>query len=309
MLTSHSAPTVNPSPSRDRHAYVGKKKYKLVTKKVTPIGATLPEEFCIVRNIQGDPLADLPILSPFPINFSPTGCYDQASFDIIKKNHPHSFLTTEERRFMHHFMMIHQDRFAWNETQKGSFRKDFFPPVCMPITKHVPWVLRNMPIPPGIYNAVLDVVRKKIAAGVYEQSNSSYRSRWFTVLRKGGDKLCIVHDLQPLNAVTIQDAGVPPYTEQLAENCGGRAAYSLLDLFVGYDERTLGVKSCDLTTFQMPLGTFCLTSVPMGWSNSVPIFYADVTYTLQDEIPNVTIPFLDDAPIKGPLTRYEQPNG
>jgi hypothetical protein len=280
MPTSHSAPTVNPSPSRDCHTYVGKKKYKLVAKKVKPIGATLPEEFRIVRNIQGDPLADLPILSPFPINFSPTGCYDQASFDIIEKNHPHGFLTAEEQRFMHHFMMIHQDGFAWNETLKGLFCKDFFPPVRMPITKHVPWVLQNMLIPPGLYNAILNVVRKKIAAGVYEQSNSSYWFGWFTVLRKGGGKLRIVHDLQPLNAVTIRDTGVPPYTEQLAENCGGRAAYGLLDLFVGYDKQTLMVKSCDLTTFQMPLGTFRLTSIPMGWSNSVPIFHADVTYTL-----------------------------
>jgi hypothetical protein len=47
----------------------------------------------------------------------------------------------------------------------------------------------------------------------------------------------------------------------------------------------------------------------VGWSNSVPIFHGDVTYTLQDEIPDITIPFLDDAPIKGPLTRYELPNG
>jgi hypothetical protein len=70
----------------------------------------------------------------------------------------------------------------------------------------------------------------------------------------------------------------------------------------------LAVKSHDLTTFQTPLGTFCLTSVPMGWLNSVPIFHADITYTLQDEIPDITIPFLDNAPIKGPLMRYKQPN-
>jgi hypothetical protein len=279
------APTENPSPSKDCHAYVGKKKYKPIAKKVKPIGATLLEEFRIVRNIQGDPLADLPILSPFPINFSLTGCYNQASFDIIKKNHPHSFLTAEEQRFMHHFMMIHQDGFTWNETQKGSFRKDFFPLVCMPITEHIPWVLRNMPIPPGIYNAVLDIVHKKIAARVYKQPNLSYQSRWFTVLCKGSGKLRIVHDLQLLNAVTIRNAGVPPYTD-----------------FVGYDKQTLAVKSCDLTTFQTPLGTFRLTSVPMSWSNSVPIFHADITYMLQDGIPDVTIPFLDDAPIKGPPT-------
>jgi hypothetical protein len=103
-------------------------------------------------------------LTPFPIDFLPTGHYNQASFNIIEKNHPHGFLTTKEQRFIHHFTMIYQDRFAWNETQKGLFHKDFFPPVCMPITKHVPWVLQNMLIPPGIYNTILDVICKKIAA-------------------------------------------------------------------------------------------------------------------------------------------------
>jgi hypothetical protein len=139
--------------------------------------------------------------------------------------------------------------------------------------------------------------------------NLSYWSRWFTILCKGSAKLHIVYNLQLLNTVTIRDAGVPPYTEQLAENCSVRAVYSLLDLFVGYDKQMLAVKSCNLTTFQTPLGTFHLTSIPMGWSNSVPIFHADVTYTLQDKIPNVTIPFLNNAPIKGPPTRYEQPDG
>lgn len=311
-VRSQTKPTPIPKPtstSDDRSTYATKRKYKPAAKKVKPVGATLPEEFRIIRNITGDPLADMPILSPHTTDFAPTGRYTEDGFNIIEKNHPPGFLTSEERRLMHNFMMTHEDGFAWNEKQKGSFRKDFFPPVRMPITEHVPWALKNMPIPPGIYNDVLDVVREKIAAGVYEQSNSSYRSRWFTVLRKGGGKLRIVHDLQPLNAVTIRDSGVPPYTEQLAESCGGRACYGLLDLFVGYDERTLAMESRDLTTFQTPLGTFRLTCVPMGWSNSVPIFHGDVTYTLQDEIPDVTIPFLDDAPVKGPPTRYELPDG
>ncbi|KAF9463545.1 hypothetical protein BDZ94DRAFT_1297757 [Collybia nuda] len=193
------------------------KKYKPAAKKVKPIGATLPEDFQIVRNIQGNPLADIPILSPITTDFTPTGRYDEEAYNIIEKNHPPGFLISEECRFMHNFMMRNNDGFAWKESQKGSFRKDFFPPVRMPITEHVPWALKNIPIPPGIYNDVLEIVREKIAAGVYEQSNLSYRSRWFTVLRKGGGKLCIVHDLQPLNAVTICDSGMPPYTEQLAE--------------------------------------------------------------------------------------------
>ena len=37
----------------------------------------------------------------------------------------------------------------------------------------------------------------------------------------------------------------------------------------------------------------------MGWTNSVPIFHEDVTYILQPEIPQTTIPYIDDVPIRG----------
>src|SRR5271163_1918395 len=47
----------------------------------------------------------------------------------------------------------------------------------------------------------------------------------------------------------------------------------------------------------------------MGWTNLVPIFHDDVTFILQPEIPEVTIPFIDDVPIKGPVSRYYQKDG
>jgi hypothetical protein len=46
----------------------------------------------------------------------------------------------------------------------------------------------------------------------------------------------------------------------------------------------------------------------MGWTNSVPIFH-DVTYIMKEEIPHVTIPYVDDVPLKGPATRYETSEG
>ena len=53
--------------------------------------------------------------------------------------------------------------------------------------------------------------------GVYEPSNSSYRLRWFCVLKKDRKSLKIVHSLEPLNEVTIAHSGIPPATEELAE--------------------------------------------------------------------------------------------
>ena len=285
------------------------KKYKKVANRIKPVATTLPEDFRIVRNIVGNPLETLPVLPVRPPHFEPRGRYTLERKKIIDDLHPEGFLWPEERKLMHHFMALHEKGFAWDETEKGHFREDFFPPVNMGITEHIPWVNRNMPIPPGIYDEVIRIVREKVASGAYEPSSSSYRSRWFTVLKKDGKSLRIVHDLQPLNAVTIRDSGMLPFVETLAESFAGRACYGVLDLFVAFDQRGLAQPSRDYTTFQTPLGTFRLTKLPMGWTNSVPILHGDVTYALQDEIPEFTIPFMDDAGIRGPPTRYETKDG
>jgi hypothetical protein len=77
---------------------------------------------------------------------------------------------------MHNFMLAHDSGFAWSEQERGSFRTDFFPPVDFPVIPHTPWVEHNFPIPPGIYEDVCAIVQKKLAAGIYKPSNSSYRS-------------------------------------------------------------------------------------------------------------------------------------
>ncbi|RXW13308.1 hypothetical protein EST38_g12545 [Candolleomyces aberdarensis] len=47
----------------------------------------------------------------------------------------------------------------------------------------------------------------------------------------------------------------------------------------------------------------------MGHTSSMQIQHGNVTSILQEEIPHLTIPFVDDVPIKGPPTRYELPDG
>ena len=104
------------------------------------------------------------------------------------------------------------------------------------------------------------------------------------MLKKNG-KLRIVHSLERLNAVTIQHSGVPPATEELAERFSGRACGGVLDLFVGYGNRVLSPKSRDMTTFQTPYGPLRLVKLPMGWTDSVPIFHDDVSYIEREETP------------------------
>ena len=285
------------------------KKYKPVALKVKPVYAELPDEFRIKRNIIGDPLKDMPRLNPKPPDFVPTGRYTQERKEGFDKIHNGDFLWPEERKLIHHLMMEQNQAFAWDDTERGRFREDFFPPIVIPTIEHRPWVYRNIPIPAGIYEEVCNIVKRKIEAGVYEPSNAPYQSRWFTVAKKDGKSLRIVHSLEPLNAVTIVHSGLPPATEEVASKFAGRACGGMFDLYVGYDERLLAEESRNMTTFQTPFGAMRLVTLPMGWTNSVPIFHDDVTEILKPEIPEFTIPYIDDVPVRGPASRYESEPG
>src|SRR6202789_3850754 len=284
-------------------------KYKPVALKTRPVVQELPAEFRIKREFLGDPLADMPKLSPNPPDFVPTGRYTQERKDQFDQVHKGDFLLPEEKKLMHHFMMLQSHGFAWEDSERGRFREDFFLPIDIPVVPHKPWVLKNIPIPPGLYPEICRIIKVKLDAGVYEPSNSSYRSRWFCVLKKDGKKLRPVHSLEPLNEVMIEHSGVPPATETLAAQFAGRSCGGMFDLYVGYDERTLAESSRDLTTFQTPFGALRLVTLPMGWTNSVPIFHDDVTFILKPEIPDVAIPYIDDVPIRGPEGRYILPDG
>jgi hypothetical protein len=281
-----------------------KRPYKPVAKKARPQLAELPDKFRIKREIIGDPLASMPPLSPNPDPFVPTGRYTEERKKKIDEAHPPGFLWEQERALMHDFMCKQNEGFAWTDSERGHFRTDFFPPIEFPVIPHKPWVEKNIPIPPGVYKQVCEAIKTKLAAGVYEPSNSSYRSRWFCVYKKDGKSLRPVHSLESLNKVTIQHSGVPPFPEHVAEQFAGRSCGAMLDLFVGYDERLIAESSRDYTTFQTPFGALRLVTLPMGWTNSVPIFHDDTTFILQEETPHITVPFIDDVPVKGPKSQY-----
>ncbi|CAA7269301.1 unnamed protein product [Cyclocybe aegerita] len=124
------------------------------------------------------------------------------------------FLWEDEEKLVHYLIKVHEEAFAWTEEEKGKF-----------LEEHVLWVLGNIPIPPGIYEQVIEVIKNKIKSGVYEPSNSSYCSQWFCVVKKDGKSLQIVHDLQPLNTIAIKDSGLPPVVETYAKAFGGQVCY------------------------------------------------------------------------------------
>jgi hypothetical protein len=130
----------------------------------------------------------------------------------------------------------------------------------------------------------------------------------FVSLRRMGS--CeIVHDLQPLNKVTIRDAGLPPILDDFVEPFAGSQCYTVFDLFWGFDARKLHPESQDLTAFLTPLGLLHITSLPTGFTNSPAEFQKCMTFILHDEIPSKANIFIDDLSIKGPRSTYLDEHG
>jgi hypothetical protein len=170
--------------------------YKKVAKKVHPVAASLPEDFRIIRRRPEDPLLTLPPLPTHPPPFTPGSRLTQERYDELDLNR-FGFLWPDEVKLAAHVLKLNEKALAWTEAERGRFRDDYFSPVKIPTIAHTPWIQKNIPIPTGLLDKVIDIFKEKIAAGVYEQSDASYRSRWFCVPKKNGS-LRLVHDLQPL---------------------------------------------------------------------------------------------------------------
>jgi hypothetical protein len=281
--------------------------YKRVDQKIHPVSGTFPEQSRVDRRVPEDPLKSLPTLTCHPPDFRPTERLTNERIMMINVNE-NNFLWPEEEKLFKNILRLNENALAFEDKHRGILKNSYFSDYIMPTIPHTPWEYKNIPIPPGIKDKVIDLLKNKIEAGVYEQSQSSYRCRWFCVLKKNGT-LRMIHDLQPLNKVSIRDAGLLPIVDDFVEPFAARQCYTVFDLFWGFDARIVHPQSRDLTAFYTPLGLLRLTCLPMGYTNSPAEFQKCMTFVLQDEIPETANIFIDDLPIKGPATQYLQKDG
>ncbi|KDR82305.1 hypothetical protein GALMADRAFT_50644, partial [Galerina marginata CBS 339.88] len=209
--------------------------YKRADKKKHPVSTSFPEDCRVTRQIPEDPLLTLPTLPFNPPEFTPTSKISHERMGELNVNST-GFLWPEEEKLFQYIMTTNEGAIAFEDAERGTLKESYFSPYIIPTIAHTPWEYRNIPIPPGIMPKVMEVLKLKMEAGVYEQSQSSYRSRWFVVLKKNG-KLRIVHDLQPLNEITIRDAGMLPIVDDFVESFAGHQCYTVFDLFWGFDAR------------------------------------------------------------------------
>jgi hypothetical protein len=83
----------------------------------------------------------------------------------------------------------------------------------------------------------------------------------------------------------------------------------MMDLYSGYNQRALHEDLRNLTTFGMPLGPHRFTTLPQGHANAVQVYQGDTAFILQHKIPEYTLPFVDNVPVKSVQTCYQREDG
>jgi hypothetical protein len=278
-----------------------KTKYKTVDKKVQPVPGVVPGNARVQQCIPEDPLITLLTLPTHPPEFSPTNKFTNECMELMKIDE-NQYIWPEEKKLFKHVLQLNKQALVWTDDKCGMFQDDYFSPYIFVVKPHVPWVKKVMQIPGVYYDQYIKILKDRIAAGVYKSSQASYQSTYFCVLKKNGT-LCMVHDLQPLNAVSIQDTGMPPILDDFVESFAGHQIYTVLDMFSGYDSQKTHPDSRDLTSFMTPLGLLWLTTMPMGYTNAVAEYQKCMTFILQDKITAQKAGvFIDDVGIKGDMT-------
>ena len=266
-----------------RKRVVTKKKYKPVAKKVKLVVTSVPNKFHIECNIIGNPLTNIPMLLPNPPLFTLIWHYQRMHDCTTDKSQ--QLPTTQRNETFTSPHLTTQWSICMEQPWTQQFQDQILSPSQNPhYPTHMLWIESNIPIPPGIYDEVCVIIHKKIKSGIYECSDSAYHSCWFCMLRKDGKVLCIVHSLELLNCVTIKHSSITPIPEHLAEQFAGWSCDTVLNLYVGYDECLIKESSHDFMTFQTPYSMMQLVMLPIGWTNSVPIFHNNVCHILQPEI-------------------------
>ncbi|RCI14035.1 hypothetical protein L249_8291, partial [Ophiocordyceps polyrhachis-furcata BCC 54312] len=193
---------------------------------------------------------------------------------------------------------------SWDHSERGQVDPLVAPPVVFKVIEHKAWQAKPVNIPKAMLPQVVELLKNRVQYGVLEPSHASYRNHYMVVAKKDGG-VRLINSVTMLNSYTIRDANPPPCADEFSEQFATCKILTLLDLFSGYDQMPLDPRSRDYTTFATPIGLFRQCTVPMGATNSVGQFMRVMQQILFDLIPEVCNVFVDDIPVRGPETTYD----
>lgn len=290
---------------RRSNVNVARKRYKPVDRKVRPVPSYMPDpSACIYKPIEIPPIPPLPLDPPFRSAILRTPKLTEERLNHILNSIPQEFLSSRETDLLTWVLFDRENALAFTDAERGTFSREHFPDYEIPVIEHTPWIQEPIRFPKSQDNEIRRLVREQTAAGKYEVSAASYRSRLWVVSKKDGS-LRLVQDVQELNKVTVRDSALPPRPDDFAEDFAGRVIYGCIDLYSGYDARIIANHSRPLTTFHSPEGPRRNTALPQGSCNALNEFQRSSSHTIQPEIPDHGNIFIDDCGLMGPKTTYD----
>ena len=134
----------------DYHVLALGLRYKPVDRKIRPVATTLPEAARPKCWFPEDPLKSLPFMSTNPVQIATYGWRLTKDWWEALKLAENGFLWDEEIKLAFEVLKNNEEALAWDDSEKGRFRDDYFDPIVIPTIEHEPWALRNIPIPHGL---------------------------------------------------------------------------------------------------------------------------------------------------------------
>ena len=81
---------------------------------------------------------------------------------------------------------------------------------------HVSWNLKPILVPRSHIPKLMELLKHNVEMGILEPSTAPYSNRWFTMPKRNGT-LRFIQDLQPVNKVTIRNAGIGPTIDEFVK--------------------------------------------------------------------------------------------
>lgn len=150
-------------------------KYKTMDRKVRPVPSYMPDPVGqVFLPVVIPPLPSLPLDLPQLAKFLPTKRLTQKWLEKILSSVPQGFLQPREIDLLVHVLRTQELALAFEDSERGTFAKKYFPDYEIPVIEHIPWVQAPIRVPKAIDDTVRQMLLDQKAAGKYEYSMASY---------------------------------------------------------------------------------------------------------------------------------------